>query len=172
MANLCRWLSKQLSRDHDRQGAPKGKPSQVSFPSGERPAGATPPTLSCNCRLADRFRCFSFDIHRYGQAKSPMRGGSSAATSAGGGVGVVAAVVRLAGIGGVAVVRPVVIGVVAVVSRAAIVRLSAIVVAAVQRRSAIGVTAIERLAAMVVAAVIGRAAKAWPPKLPSKWPRP
>ena len=63
-----------------------------------------------------------------------MRCGSSAAASAGGGVGVVAAVVRLAGIGGVAVVRPAVIGVVAVVSLAAIVRLSAIVVAAVERR--------------------------------------
>ena len=87
----------------------------------------------------------SFDIHRYGQAKSPMRGGSSAATSAGGGVGVIAAVVRLAGIGGGAVVRPGVIGVVAVVGLAAIVRLSAIVVAAVERRSAIGVAAVERL---------------------------
>lgn len=30
----------------------------------ERPAGATPPTLSCNCRLAGRFRCFSRCIQR------------------------------------------------------------------------------------------------------------
>ena len=82
-----------------------------------------------------------------------MRCGSSAATSAGGGVSVAAAVVRLAGIGGVAVV-----------SLAAIVRLSAIVVAAVERRSAIGVAAVERLAAMVVAAVVGRAAKAVAPE--------
>ena len=45
-------------------------------------SGATPPTLSCHCRLAGRFRCFSFDIHRYGQATSPMRCGYRAGFAA------------------------------------------------------------------------------------------
>ena len=30
----------------------------------KRPVGVTPPPLSCNCRLAGRFRCFALRIHR------------------------------------------------------------------------------------------------------------
>ena len=74
---------------------------------------------------------------RLAVSKSPLPGASSPATSAGGVVGVVAAV---AGIGGV-VVSPATIGVVAVVRLAAIVRLDTIVVAALERRCAIGVAA-------------------------------
>src|SRR5215472_13562216 len=39
MANLCRWLSKQLSRDHDRQGAPKGKPTPSFVPIRRKAGG-------------------------------------------------------------------------------------------------------------------------------------
>jgi len=30
---------------------------------GKRRSGATPLTLSCNCLLAGRFRCFSLRVH-------------------------------------------------------------------------------------------------------------
>jgi len=33
------------------------------FGQGKGRSGATPPTVSCNCLLAGRFRCFSFRIN-------------------------------------------------------------------------------------------------------------
>jgi hypothetical protein len=33
------------------------------FNQGKGRSGAKPPTLSCNCLLAGRFRCFSFRIN-------------------------------------------------------------------------------------------------------------